>query len=108
MTDAIRLEQATRSFGSGHTLVVALHPTDLTVAEGELVAVMGPSGSGKTTLLASGEESWLATTVRVPICAQVRRYTGREAVRGTSKRCLAREVSTSARVERERVPRDRR
>ena len=52
MSDAIRLEAATRSYGSGHTLVVALHPTDLTVGHGELVAVMGPSGSGKTTLLA--------------------------------------------------------
>jgi putative ABC transport system ATP-binding protein len=42
---------AGRVFGSGHTLVVALHPTDLSVRRGELVAVMGPSGSGKTTLL---------------------------------------------------------
>lgn len=51
MDDAIRLDSAARSFGSGHTQVVALHPTDLRVGEGELVAVMGPSGSGKTTLL---------------------------------------------------------
>ena len=47
----MRLERAERSFGSGHTLVMALQPTDLVVREGELVAIMGPSGSGKTTLL---------------------------------------------------------
>lgn len=51
MTTLVQLDGAARWFGSGHTEVVALHPTDLTVAEGELVAIMGPSGSGKTTLL---------------------------------------------------------
>jgi putative ABC transport system ATP-binding protein len=47
----VQLEGAARWFGAGHTEVVALHPTDLSVAAGELLAVMGPSGSGKTTLL---------------------------------------------------------
>ena len=38
---------------SGHYRngVVGLHPTDLTIVAGELVAVVGPSGSGKTTLI---------------------------------------------------------
>lgn len=50
-TSVVELDGAARSFGSGHTEVVALHPTSLAVGTGELVAVMGPSGSGKTTLL---------------------------------------------------------
>ncbi|MGH6858960.1 MAG: ATP-binding cassette domain-containing protein, partial [Phyllobacterium sp.] len=33
----------------GH--VQALKPTDLHIAEGELVTVLGPNGAGKTTLL---------------------------------------------------------
>ncbi len=51
MTVVVELEGASRSFGHGHTAVVALHPTDLSVGAGEFLAVMGPSGSGKTTLL---------------------------------------------------------
>jgi putative ABC transport system ATP-binding protein len=51
MTTLVRLENAARRFGAGHTEVTALHPTNLSVEAGELLAVMGPSGSGKTTLL---------------------------------------------------------
>jgi putative ABC transport system ATP-binding protein len=51
MNAAVELHEVSRSFGEGHTRVVALHPTSLTVAPGEFVAIMGPSGSGKTTLL---------------------------------------------------------
>jgi putative ABC transport system ATP-binding protein len=51
MTPVVELQGASRSFGQGHTAVVALQPTDLRVAAGEFLAVMGPSGSGKTTLL---------------------------------------------------------
>jgi putative ABC transport system ATP-binding protein len=51
MTTMVELQSAARWFGQGHTEVVALHPTNLSVDAGELLAVMGPSGSGKTTLL---------------------------------------------------------
>ena len=50
-TSLIQLMQAGKSYGEGATRVRALSGIDLTVAEGELVAVMGPSGSGKSTLL---------------------------------------------------------
>jgi putative ABC transport system ATP-binding protein len=45
------LRRVTRSYGSGATMVDAVHEIDLRIERGELVAVVGPSGSGKTTLL---------------------------------------------------------
>jgi putative ABC transport system ATP-binding protein len=47
----IEIHGVERVFGEGHTAVTALHPLDLAVSAGQLVAVMGPSGSGKSTLL---------------------------------------------------------
>jgi putative ABC transport system ATP-binding protein len=47
----VRVERLGKSFHRDSAEVVALDSADLTVAEGEFVALMGPSGSGKTTLL---------------------------------------------------------
>ncbi len=47
----IHTENLTRVYGSGETAVVALDHVNLTVEEGQFVAVMGPSGCGKSTLL---------------------------------------------------------
>src|SRR5258708_37813678 len=44
---AVRLDSVAKQFSTQ----IALHPLDLTVSEGEFVALLGPSGCGKTTLL---------------------------------------------------------
>ena len=70
MTDdelLVRCADASRTFRSGASAVVAVHGTTCTAARGERIAIAGPSGSGKSTLLhlmaglelpTRGEVSW--------------------------------------------------
>ena len=47
----IKTENLTRTYGKGEGQVVALKGIDLTINDGEMVAIIGKSGSGKSTLL---------------------------------------------------------
>ena len=51
MTTALVLDRVSKSFRDGERTVTVLHEADLSIKQGEFVAIVGPSGAGKSTLL---------------------------------------------------------
>lgn len=47
----MKLNEITKVYGKGSLEVPVLHGINLTIEDGEFVAIMGPSGSGKSTLM---------------------------------------------------------
>ncbi|WP_405112674.1 ABC transporter ATP-binding protein [Paenibacillus sp. FSL K6-1217] len=53
MSAKLVMKQVTKTYGDGDGAMTVLNGLNLTVNEGEFVAVLGPSGSGKSTFLSA-------------------------------------------------------
>lgn len=82
MTAVLTISDATLLHGDGEETVRALDGVSLSVAAGELIAVVGPSGSGKSSLLA------IAGALTTPTSGSV--HLGPTDLRGLKPRALTR------------------
>jgi putative ABC transport system ATP-binding protein len=80
--NVLELHEVTKTYGTGAAEVHALRGAGLSVAPGQMVAVMGPSGSGKSTLLT------IAGSLEEPTSGEV--LVGGSAVSGMTRRDKAR------------------
>ena len=79
-TAIIRLEGVSKRVPNGDSELTILHPLDLEVEAGPIVAVVGPSGSGKSTLLSLVAGLDAPTTGRVLIDGDDVTYYGEDAL----------------------------
>jgi putative ABC transport system ATP-binding protein len=81
MDAILEMQNASKTYGSGHTAVQAVNEASFKIMPGEIVLIMGPSGSGKTTLLS------MAGLLLKPTAGKI--LMGNQEINGKSQRQLA-------------------